>query len=50
VDDLEATLAAAPQNGGVLVAEAADMPWGERVGWIRDPEGVYVLVIEAAVA
>jgi uncharacterized glyoxalase superfamily protein PhnB len=23
------------------------MPWGERVGWIRDPEGVHVLVIQA---
>jgi lactoylglutathione lyase len=47
VDDLDATLAAAPRHGGALVADAADMPWGERVGWIRDPEGVHVLVIQA---
>jgi lactoylglutathione lyase len=50
VDDLDATLAAAPRNGGALVADAADMPWGERVGWIRDTEGVHILVIQAAVA
>jgi len=46
VDDLDAVLAAAPRHGGALVAEAAEMPWGERVGWIRDPEGVHVLVIQ----
>jgi lactoylglutathione lyase len=47
VDDLDAVLAAAPKNGGALVAAAADMPWGERVGWVRDPDGVHVLVIQA---
>jgi lactoylglutathione lyase len=46
VDDLDAVLAAAGGHGGALVAEAADMPWGERVGWIRDPDGVHILVIQ----
>jgi uncharacterized glyoxalase superfamily protein PhnB len=47
VGDSTLGLAAAPRHGGALVADAADMPWGERVGWIRDPEGVHVLVIQA---
>lgn len=46
VDDLDAVLGSAPQHGGATVGPAADMPWGERVGWIRDPEGVHVLVIQ----
>ena len=46
VDDLDAVLAAAPRHGGALVAEAAEMPWGERVGWIRDLDGIHVLVIQ----
>jgi lactoylglutathione lyase len=46
VDDLDAVLAAAPEHGGATVAPAADMPWGERVGWIRDPEGVHILAIQ----
>jgi len=46
VDDLDAVLASAGEHGGALVAEAADMPWGERVGWIRDPDGVHILVIQ----
>lgn len=47
VTDLDAVLAAAASHGGELVAPAADMPWGERVGWVRDPEGVHVLVIQS---
>lgn len=46
VDDLDAALEAAPTAGGALVVEAADMPWGERVGWVRDPDGVHILVIQ----
>lgn len=47
VDDLDAALAAAAQHGGALVVAAADMPWGERVGWMRDPEGLHILTIQA---
>jgi lactoylglutathione lyase len=25
--------------GGSVLREAADMPWGERVGFVADPEG-----------
>jgi uncharacterized glyoxalase superfamily protein PhnB len=46
VDDLDATLATGAGDGGDLVIPAADMPWGERVGWLRDPEGVMLLVIQ----
>ncbi len=46
VDDLDATLEAGARDGGELVVEAADMPWGERVGWLRDPEGIMLLAIQ----
>ena len=46
VDDLDAVLGLAAAHGGALVADAEDMPWGERVGWIRDPEGIHILVIQ----
>ena len=48
VDDLDEVLGAAPRQGGALVVPAAHMPWGERVGWISDPEGVHVLVIQGS--
>jgi lactoylglutathione lyase len=47
VEDLDATLGAGPRHGATLIAPAADMPWGERVGWLRDPEGIMLLVIQA---
>lgn len=47
VDDLDATLATATSHGGTLVSAPADMPWGERVAWLRDPEGIMLLVIRA---
>jgi uncharacterized glyoxalase superfamily protein PhnB len=34
-------------RGGAVVVPPADMPWGERVAWLRDPEGVMLLVIQA---
>lgn len=44
VRDLDAVVAAA---GGAVVPPA-DMPWGERLAYLRDPEGTMLLVIEAA--
>ncbi len=46
VDDLDATLTAGAAGGGELAVPAADMLWGERVGWLRDPEGIMLLVIQ----
>lgn len=47
VDDLEATLERGGSSGGTVVAEPQQMPWGERVAWLRDPERTMLLVIQA---
>ncbi len=47
VDDLDATLTSATSHGGTLVSPPSDMPWGERVAWVKDPEGIMILVIRA---
>jgi ribosomal protein S18 acetylase RimI-like enzyme/predicted enzyme related to lactoylglutathione lyase len=39
VDDVDAAVARAAAAGGRVLKEAADMPWGERVGFVADPEG-----------
>jgi lactoylglutathione lyase len=39
VDDVDATVAALGSAGARVVREPADMPWGERLAWVRDPEG-----------
>ncbi|MCU1447304.1 glyoxalase/bleomycin resistance/extradiol dioxygenase family protein [Cryobacterium sp.] len=31
-----------------VVVPPADMPWGERVAYLRDPEGTMILAIQAA--
>jgi lactoylglutathione lyase len=36
VDNVDATMA---QFQDALLKEAQDMPWGERVGYLRDPDG-----------
>jgi lactoylglutathione lyase len=38
VDDVDAAMGEAPAAGGRVLKEAADMPWGERVGFVADPE------------
>ena len=43
VPDLDGVIAAAADS--VAVAPA-DMPWGERVAYLRDPEGTMLLVIQ----
>ena len=40
VDDVDATAAAAPQ----LVRAPEDMPWGERIAYIADPDGNLVML------
>ena len=39
VEDVDAALAGVGGAGGSVLKEAADMPWGERVGFVADPEG-----------
>jgi uncharacterized glyoxalase superfamily protein PhnB len=43
VADLEQVSSAA---GGAVVVPPADMPWGERVAYLADPEGTMILVIQ----
>ena len=46
VPDLDAVLRSAPDFGGALVVPAQDTPWGERVAYLRDPDGTMLLVIQ----
>ena len=39
VEDVDAAVKRAAANGGSVLKEPADMPWGERVGFVADPEG-----------
>ena len=39
VEDVDATAAELREAGATVVREPADMPWGERVGFVADPEG-----------
>jgi len=43
VPDLDVVVGAA---GDAVVTPPADMPWGERVAFLRDPEGTMLLVIQ----
>ena len=42
VDDVDAAFAAWTRLGGEVVQPPADMPWGERVAQVRDPDGNFV--------
>ncbi|MEN3281629.1 MAG: hypothetical protein V7607_2769 [Solirubrobacteraceae bacterium] len=39
VDDVDGTVATLLAAGVSVVREPVDMPWGERVGFVADPEG-----------
>jgi lactoylglutathione lyase len=39
VEDVDATFAHRRDAGAATLREPADMPWGERVAFVRDPEG-----------
>ncbi|MGK5171735.1 VOC family protein [Geodermatophilus sp. CPCC 205761] len=39
VDDVDACLARVPELGGTASGPANDMPWGQRVAHVRDPDG-----------
>jgi lactoylglutathione lyase len=48
VEDVDATVAALREAGVTIVREPADMPWGERLGFVADPEGNLVSLANAA--
>lgn len=39
VDDVDATLARVEALGGSVLGDPNDMPWGQRVAHIKDPDG-----------
>lgn len=47
VHDVEATLAELRDAGVMILREPADMPWGERVAFVRDPEDNVVALATA---
>ena len=44
VDEVDAVFARAGAEGFEPVAGPTDMPWGERVAWITDPDGNLVML------
>ena len=44
VEDVDATVEAARAAGVPVVREPADMPWGERVAYVEDPDGNLVML------
>jgi lactoylglutathione lyase len=44
VEDVDAVFARAREDGYETVRDPADMPWGERVAWIADPDGNLVML------
>jgi lactoylglutathione lyase len=47
VDDVDGVFARAGSEGFEPVADPADMPWGERVAWLADPDGNLVMLTRA---
>lgn len=48
VEDLDAALAAVREEQATVLREPADMPWGERLAFVRDPEGNVVTLAATA--
>jgi predicted enzyme related to lactoylglutathione lyase len=46
VPDLDAAVAAAPPAGGRVAVPPQEMPWGERVAYLQDPDGTMLLTIQ----
>jgi lactoylglutathione lyase len=44
VDDVDATVRAARDAGFMVVREPKDQPWGERIAYLRDPDGNMVML------
>jgi lactoylglutathione lyase len=48
VEDLDAALAAVREEQATVLRDPADMPWGERLAFVRDPEGNMVTLAAAS--
>lgn len=48
VDEVDEAVAGLREAGAAVVREPADMPWGERVAFVRDPEGNMVALATAS--
>ena len=44
VDDVDDVFARARAEGFEAIVDPADMPWGERIAWIADPDGNLVML------
>lgn len=44
VDDVDETFRRARTAGFETLTEPADVPWGERVAWLADPDGNLVMI------
>jgi len=47
VQDLDAIADRIRSRGGTLTQEPADMPWGERILSVTDPDGFQITVVQA---
>ncbi len=47
VDDVDRTVSELRATGASVLREPADMFWGERVGWVTDPDGNPIAVAAA---
>ena len=47
VADLDAVIEAADRSSAPVPVPPVETPWGERVAYVRDPEGTMLLVIQA---
>jgi lactoylglutathione lyase len=47
VEDVDAIAGDVETYGGTVLKPPADMPWGERVGFVADPEGNVVSLATA---
>jgi lactoylglutathione lyase len=47
VEDVDGAVERVPGAGGTVLKPPADMPWGERVGYVADPEGNVVSLATA---
>ena len=48
VEDVDGAVERVPGAGGAVLKPPADMPWGERVGYVADPEENVVSLATAA--
>ena len=49
VDDVDGAILALRDSGVTVLRDPRDMPWGERVGFVADPEGNVVSLAARAV-